>query len=81
MTSLAEFQFNFMRNHLLFIGDKFIKDENGQGVTEYGVVLAFVAMMVAMVFGFSNGSLMQAVQDAFASLTNSVNNVAAASSN
>ncbi len=37
----------------------FLADESGQGITEYGAVLAFVALLVAVVFGFAKGALQQ----------------------
>ena len=37
--------------------NKFIKDESGQGITEYGAILAFVAILVAVVFSITQGEI------------------------
>lgn len=37
--------------------DDFISDVNGQGIVEYGAILAFVSLLVAAVFGFAQGQL------------------------
>jgi len=60
---------------------RFIKDENGQGITEYGAMLAFVAILVALVFGLTNGSLRGAICAAFSSVTSQLNNLSAGASN
>lgn len=36
---------------------EYLSDESGQGITEYGAVLAFVAILVALVFSISQGAL------------------------
>lgn len=46
----------------------FSSDESGQGITEYGAVLAFVALLVAVVFSFASGSLTSAISQSFSSL-------------
>jgi len=46
----------------------FISDESGQGITEYGAVLAFVALLVAVVFSFASGSLTSAISQSFSGL-------------
>lgn len=38
-----------------FFSEEFTEDESGQGITEYGAVLAFVALIVAMVFMAGQG--------------------------
>ncbi|MCA9816276.1 MAG: hypothetical protein KC652_14250 [Cyanobacteria bacterium HKST-UBA01] len=38
-----------------FVSEEFTQDESGQGITEYGAVLAFVALIVAMVFMAGQG--------------------------
>jgi Flp pilus assembly pilin Flp len=67
----------YMTTNLLHYWQKFCQEEDGQAVTEYGAALAFVALLVAMVFSFSQGQLAHAVQSAFSATTNQVNNVAA----
>lgn len=43
----------------------FMEDESGQGITEYGAILAFVALLVAVVFGFAQGTLQSAISQSF----------------
>lgn len=38
-----------------FFSEEFTEDESGQGITEYGAVLAFVALIIAMVFMAGQG--------------------------
>jgi Flp pilus assembly pilin Flp len=54
------------------------RDERGQGLTEYAAVIAFVAILVAITFGFSKGSLMPAVSGAFSAVAAQVNEMSAA---
>jgi Flp pilus assembly pilin Flp len=60
---------------------RFIEDEDGQGITEYGAMLAFVAILVALVFGITHGTLRGAVCAAFSSVTSQLNNMSAGASN
>ena len=50
-----------------------IADESGQGITEYGAVLAFVAVLVGMVFGFTKGTLASAISQAFSAVAGQLN--------
>ena len=58
----------------------FLADESGQGITEYGAILAFVAVLVAVVAGFINGGLSVAVSQGFSSVTSAMNAVDTAAS-
>ncbi|MDZ4833639.1 MAG: Flp family type IVb pilin [Candidatus Melainabacteria bacterium] len=63
--------------------DRFIQDESGQGITEYGAILAFVAILVALVFAITQGALAGAISAAFSSVItklNALSSAAAASS-
>lgn len=51
----------------------FVCDESGQGITEYGAILAFVALLVAVVFSFAQGSLTAAISSAFSSVVSQLN--------
>jgi len=51
------------------------RDENGQGITEYGAIIAFVSILVALTFGLSSGSLQPAVSKAFSSVSSQLNNL------
>ncbi|MBX9668622.1 MAG: hypothetical protein K2X93_13435 [Candidatus Obscuribacterales bacterium] len=53
--------------------DRFIKDESGQGITEYGAILAFVAILVALVFSITQGALSAAISKAFAAVVKQLN--------
>ena len=52
---------------------EFFNDEAGQGITEYGAILAFVALLVAVVFAFATGSLQSAISAAFSQVVNQLN--------
>lgn len=59
---------------------RFIKEESGQGITEYGAILAFVAVLVALVFTMTSGGLKIAISNAFSTVTSSLNALASAAS-
>lgn len=54
--------------------NEFINDESGQGVTEYGAILAFVALLIAVAFTQSP-ALQQAINRAFNSMATALNSV------
>lgn len=56
----------------LFVRD-FVEDESGQGITEYGAILAFVALLVAVVFGFAKGNLTAAISQSFSTVVSQLN--------
>ena len=56
---------------------RFISDESGQGITEYGAILAFVAILVALVFGITKGALTSAISAAFSAVVTQLNNLSA----
>ena len=57
---------------------EFLSNEEAQGITEYGAILSFVAILVALAFGFYNGSLSNAVSKAFSSVVSQLENMSAA---
>ena len=57
---------------------RFISDESGQGITEYGAILAFVAVLVALVFSLANGALKNAICGAFSAVTSQLNGLSTA---
>jgi Flp pilus assembly pilin Flp len=59
---------------------RFISDESGQGITEYGAILAFVAVLVALVFAMTSGGLKVAVSNCFSAVVTQLNNLATAAS-
>lgn len=58
--------------------NRFVTDESGQGITEYGAILAFVAILVAVVFGITKGALTNAISAAFSAVVAQLNNLSAA---
>ena len=58
----------------------FAMDECGQGITEYGAILAFVAILVALVFSLTKGALTGAISQAFSSVVRQLNNLSSAAS-
>ena len=63
------------KNRLSFFED-FTKEQSGQGLTEYGAMMAFVAIIIAMMFATGQG-LQASVASLFSSPVNSLNAVAA----
>lgn len=61
--------------------NRFISDESGQGITEYGAILAFVAILVALVFSITQGALTSAISKAFSAVVSQLNNLSSAASN
>lgn len=57
---------------------EFVTDESGQGITEYGAILAFVAILVALVFSLTQGALKAAICTAFSSVAKQLNNLSSA---
>ncbi len=45
--------------------DNFTAVESGQGITEYGAILAFIAVLIGLVLSLPNGSLQTALSSAF----------------
>lgn len=58
----------------------FVTDESGQGITEYGAILAFVALLVAVVFGFAQGTLQSAISQSFSRIVSQLNRMNTTSS-
>lgn len=54
---------------------QFIQDESGQGITEYGAILAFVAILIALVFGITKGALMSSISAAFSAVVQQLNDL------
>ena len=52
------------------------QDESAQGISEYGAVLALVAILVSITFGLANGSLMPAVSNAFSAISSQLSMMA-----
>ena len=56
----------------------FFQNESGQGITEYGAILAFVAILVAVVFSITQGALTSAISKAFSAVVTQLNRLSAA---
>ncbi|MBS1992958.1 MAG: hypothetical protein JSS83_20715 [Cyanobacteria bacterium SZAS LIN-3] len=59
---------------------QFFDDEQAQGITEYGAIIAFVSLLVALTFGITSGSLMPAISLAFSAVAQQLNSMAATAS-
>ena len=64
-----------MKQEFVNFTKRFVADESGQGITEYGAILAFVALLVGLVFGFAKGSLQSAISQSFSSVVSSLNSL------
>jgi Flp pilus assembly pilin Flp len=53
----------------------------GQGITEYGAIIAFVALLVALVFSITTGTLRGAISAAFSACSGQLNNLSTAAKN
>lgn len=61
--------------------NNFLNDESGQGITEYGAILAFVALLVAVVFSFASGTLTSAISQSFSTIVYQLNKLNSVSAN
>lgn len=57
---------------------RFLSSESGQGITEYGAILAFVAILVALVFSITKGALTSAISASFSAVIRQLNNLSTA---
>jgi Flp pilus assembly pilin Flp len=51
------------------------RNRKGQAITEYGAIIAFVALLVALSFGFTKGSLAPALSAAFSCVKANLDNM------
>jgi Flp pilus assembly pilin Flp len=51
------------------------RSRKGQGIAEYGAMIAFVAVIIALFFGLQNGTLQPAISKAFSSVSSQLNNL------
>lgn len=51
------------------------REEDGQGITEYGAIIAFVSVLIFFVFGFANGSFAQSLQQCCSSMIGQLNRI------
>jgi Flp pilus assembly pilin Flp len=55
------------------------RSKRGQGITEYGTMIAFVAILVATIFGLTQSALKKGVSGAYSSMATQLNNLSSAS--
>lgn len=63
----------------VLLKQQLLRRRSGQGITEYAAILAFVALLVALVFAFAPTTLSGAISSAFSAVISQVNNMSAAS--
>lgn len=51
-----------------FVLHFFASEEEGQGITEYGAILAFTCLLIIVVFSFSQGTLAYALSQSVSSM-------------
>ncbi len=54
---------------------RFFTDDSGQGITEYGAVLAFVAFLMVAVFAAGQSTFATAIKGPFSSTANTLNHL------
>ncbi len=63
-----------MRNVSLLLR-QFIDEESAQGISEYGAMLAFVAILVALVFAMSTSSTGGAISSVYSTMCDELNSL------
>ena len=61
----------FRRTCTAFV--ELIDDESGQSITEYGAVIAFVGVLIAMAFGLAHGGLFGSISESYSSVESGLN--------
>jgi Flp pilus assembly pilin Flp len=51
------------------------RNNKGQAITEYAAVIAFVAILIALLFNIAKGSMTTSVSSSFSSVVKQVNRV------
>ena len=59
-------------------GWKLKRKKDGQAITEYGAILAFIAVLVALMFAFGSGSIGPAISNAFSAISDNLDKMSAA---
>ena len=60
---------------------RFVQEDSAQGITAYGAILAFVAVLVALSFGLAHSHLLGSISAAFSSMANQLNTLTSYASN
>ncbi len=58
----------------------FWSDDGGQGITEYACILAFVALLIVMVFSVGSGTFSSAIFESFSSMVGQLDRLTGAAS-
>jgi Flp pilus assembly pilin Flp len=53
----------------------FFKDDSAQGITEYGAVIAMVAVVIAVAFSLTSGALTSGILGCYSAITMQLNNL------
>ena len=69
-----------LKNNMFNLVCAYFTDEDAQGITEYGAILAFVAILVALVFAITQGALTAAISKSFSAAVSQLNRVSLAGS-
>lgn len=64
-----------MRHALCNYLVEFWQDDDGQSITEYGAVIAFVGVLFAMAFYLSHGTLFATVSQSYSSCSDNLNSL------
>jgi Flp pilus assembly pilin Flp len=75
---VGQFHLGHLEVHMKAYLSDFFTNESGQGITEYGAILAFVAILVAVVFSITQGALSSAISKAFSSVVSQLNHLSSA---
>jgi len=56
----------------------YIADDSGQGITEYGAIIAFVAILIVVVAQFAGGPMNTALSECYSNVSFALNQLNAA---
>ena len=59
---------------------KFFEDQSGQGITEYGALLAFIGVLIGLVLSAGQGSLQTALKNSFSTMSTNMSRLVSNSS-
>lgn len=60
---------------------EFIKEEDGQGISEYAAILAFTCLLIILVFSFTSGTLAYALSESVSSMVGQLDRINIATNN
>jgi Flp pilus assembly pilin Flp len=58
-----------------FFFDDLLQDESGQAITEYGAMIAFVCVLVALIFAMSQGALAPGINACYSTMAAQLQNL------